>query len=107
MVHAGREKDCVKFVRSTSQVYVLYAYTYTYRRFRESSSISNLGSIHLYVDKKTALKIVQTATVTFIDMISNVGGTLGLFCGMSILSLVEMAYWAWILATRSARSTRK
>ncbi len=26
-------------------------------------------------------------------MISNIGGTLGLFCGMSILSVVEVLCW--------------
>ena len=35
----------------------------------------------------------QTATVSVIDMISNIGGTLGLFCGFSLISAVEVAYW--------------
>ncbi len=40
------------------------------------------------------MQIVQTATATTIDMISNIGGTLGLFCGFSLLSGVEIVYWA-------------
>jgi len=35
----------------------------------------------------------RTATVTLVDMISNIGGTLGLFCGFSLLSGVEAIYW--------------
>ena len=27
-------------------------------------------------------------------MISNIGGTLGLFCGFSIISALEVVYWA-------------
>ncbi len=48
-------------------------------------------SVHL--SKKTTLHVVNTATMTLIDMISNVGGTLGLFSGFSILSVVEVVYW--------------
>ena len=39
--------------------------------------------------------MVVTATVTLVDMISNIGGTLGLCCGLSVLSVVEAVYWAW------------
>ncbi len=51
------------------------------------------GIIVLFGEQKVTLQIIQTATVTIVDMISNIGGTLGLFCGFSILSLVEVAYW--------------
>ncbi len=48
----------------------------------------------VYLDRPKTTVIVQTATVTLVDMISNIGGTLGLFCGFSILSAVEVVYWA-------------
>lgn len=35
--------------------------------------------------------------MTTIDMMSNIGGTLGLFCGFSILSAIEIIYWGWKL----------
>ena len=53
-----------------------------------------MGLVRVYVEKKSTLKIVLTATVTVIDMISNIGGTLGLFCGTSLLSAAEIIYWA-------------
>ena len=49
--------------------------------------------MRVYMEKKTTLKIVMTATVTAMDMISNIGGTLGLFCGFSLLSGVEILHW--------------
>ena len=47
--------------------------------------------------------MVSTATVTIIDMISNIGGTLGLFSGFSILSGVELLYWAGKAVNRAAK----
>ena len=52
-----------------------------------------VGKISVYPVKKTALRILKTATVTVIDMISNIGGTMGLFLGFSILSGIEVVYW--------------
>ncbi len=40
------------------------------------------------------MEVTRTATMTMVDLISNMGGTLGLFCGFSILSVVEVLYWA-------------
>ena len=59
-----------------------------------------MGLVRVYIDKKSTLKIVRTATVTLVDMISNIGGTLGLFCGVSILSMAEIVYWFGMLLTK-------
>ncbi len=48
----------------------------------------------MQVSKRTTLHVVNTATMTIIDLISNVGGTLGLFLGFSVLSIVEIVYWS-------------
>ncbi len=64
---------------------------------RDYPQLAQVGSVFVYVNKKTTLQIVQTATVTILDMISNIGGTLGLFCGVSILSVVEALYWAGLI----------
>ena len=55
---------------------------------------SNVGRVRVYPHRKTTLRILKTATVTVIDMISNIGGTLGLFSGFSLLSGIEIIYWA-------------
>ncbi len=38
-------------------------------------------------------RILKAATISLVDMISNVGGILGLFTGLSVISLIELAYW--------------
>ena len=53
-----------------------------------------LGLVSALAGSREAQRIVVTATVTAIDMISNIGGILGLFSGVSVLSLAEAIYWA-------------
>lgn len=55
---------------------------------------THVQSFNLYINQKTTMEIVMTATVSTIDVISNIGGTLGLFLGFSLLSGVELIYWA-------------
>ncbi len=62
--------------------------------------LDNVGLVKVFVDKKSTLRIIQTATVTIIDMISNIGGTLALFSGFSILSGAEMLYWMFKMVTK-------
>ncbi len=50
--------------------------------------------IREHVDTKVVLEVVRTATVTFVDLVSNVGGSIGLFCGASVLGLLELAQGA-------------
>ena len=59
------------------------------------SSREEMSFIRIFFNDKvkTVNMIEMTAAATLIDMISNIGGTLGLFCGLSILSLVEILYW--------------
>ena len=62
--------------------------------------LDNIGLAKVYIDKKSTMKIVKTATVTAVDMISNIGGIMGLFCGVSFLSLAEAIYWMGKLLSR-------
>ena len=55
---------------------------------------SSLYIVQVSVRGKTVTEIVMTASTSVIDMISNIGGTLGLFLGLSLLSAVEILYWA-------------
>jgi hypothetical protein len=56
-------------------------------RFNENSSTYYF---HFYYDESYVTEIVETAKYTWINLISNLGGTLGLFLGMSLLSFVEI-----------------
>ncbi len=55
--------------------------------------MQRLTVLHVVVDGTTVEVVLKTAATTVIGMISNIGGILGLFCGMSILSVLETVYW--------------
>ncbi len=63
--------------------------------------LENIGLVKVFIDTKSTLKIVMTATVTVVDMISNIGGIMGLFCGISFLSLAEFLYWIGKLVAKN------
>ncbi len=67
---------------------------------QRSSHFDNVGLVSVFINKKVTLNVVMTATVTVIDMISNIGGTLGLFCGFSILSAAEIIYWIGVMLAK-------
>ena len=52
-----------------------------------------LQVVQIYFSTATYDKIGKDASVTFEDMISAIGGTMGLFAGFSILSAVEVLYF--------------
>ena len=51
-----------------------------------------MGIISVKMPRHT-LRITKSASTTVIDMISNIGGTLGLFMGCSLISGMEILYW--------------
>jgi hypothetical protein len=56
-------------------------------RFNENSSIYHL---HFYYEEQYYTEISETAKYTWINLISNLGGSLGLFLGMSLLTFFEI-----------------
>lgn len=46
--------------------------------------------LFIFYDEIKATFISESAKITFVDLIANIGGTLGLFIGISVLSLVEI-----------------
>ncbi|TRY76833.1 hypothetical protein TCAL_12995, partial [Tigriopus californicus] len=65
-----------------------FAYKLGYGKYINSWGTlrSELSFIEVHMIVQTLTRITKTATVTPIDMISNIGGTIGLFSGCSILS---------------------
>ena len=49
----------------------------------------------VFTTQHSVMTVVIAPTVKLIDMISNFGGTLGLFSGISILSIIEIIYWTF------------
>jgi Amiloride-sensitive sodium channel len=60
-------------------------------RHRNDSSFSASGSVYFDDDEFIALK--RSASYGNVGMLSNIGGLLGLFLGMSVLSVVETFYF--------------
>lgn len=54
--------------------------------------------IHINYIRKKATVIIKDAKVTFADMLGNIGGTLGVFIGLSFVGLLDFILWilAWV-----------
>ena len=50
--------------------------------------------MRIYFDVTTFDKITKDRAAKFVDMLSAIGGTMGLLTGFSIISGVEMVYFA-------------
>ena len=59
-----------------------------------NSIAENLKFVRIYFDATTFDKITRDRSATFEDMLSNIGGTMGLLTGFSIISGVEIVYFS-------------
>lgn len=50
----------------------------------------SLTRVFVYFDEIKYTQITETPTMCFVDLVANVGGTMGLFIGISLLSFVEL-----------------
>jgi len=53
-----------------------------------------LRFVRIYFDTATFDKITKDRSAKFVDMLSAIGGTMGLLTGFSIISGVEIVYFA-------------
>ena len=53
----------------------------------------NLRYLRIYFDASTFDIVTKDRAAKFVDMISAIGGTLGLFTGFSVMSAVEIVYF--------------
>lgn len=54
----------------------------------------SLKFIRIFIESPTFDKITMDNRVKFVDMLSSVGGTMGLLTGFSVISGVEIIYFA-------------
>ena len=54
----------------------------------------DLKYVRIYFDATTFDKITKDRAAKFVDMLSAIGGTMGLLTGFSIISGVEIVYFA-------------
>ena len=62
---------------------------------------NNLKYVRIFFDTLTFDRITKDRSAKFVDMLSAIGGTMGLLTGFSIISGVEILYFAtkigWII----------
>ena len=61
---------------------------------------NKLRYVRIYFDTPTFDKITKDRAAKFVDMLSAIGGTMGLLTGFSIISGVEIFYFALKIAMR-------
>jgi hypothetical protein len=57
----------------------------TYERLKKT-----LVALNIYYETLSYKKLIEVEKLNFVDLIANIGGTLGLFLGMSFLSFIEL-----------------
>ena len=67
---------------------------------------ANLKYVRIYFDTPTFDRITKDRAAKFVDMLSAIGGTMGLLTGFSIISGVEIIYFAMKIMFNISR-TRK
>ena len=56
---------------------------------------NQLRYVRIYFDTPTFDRITKDRAAKFVDMLSAIGGTMGLLTGFSIISGVEILYFLW------------
>lgn len=72
----------------------LYEWAFQINRSSRLDSLdlarASLVKLFVYFDDIKFTQITEAPSITFVDLIANIGGTLGLFIGISLLSFVEI-----------------
>ena len=51
----------------------------------------------MYIKEPTMIQLVKDVKLTFEDKLGIFGGTIGVFTGISFITMIEIAYWLIIL----------
>ena len=65
---------------------------------------NNLRLVRIYFDTPTFDKIEKDRAAKFVDMLSAIGGTMGLLTGFSIISAVEIVYFTLKILVKIMRN---
>ena len=65
----------------------------------------NLRFVRIYFDVTTFDRITKDRSAKFVDMLSAIGGTMGLLTGFSIISGVEIVYFTLKIILQTMKKT--
>ena len=68
---------------------------------------TNLRFVRIYFDVTTFDRIIMDSSAKFVDKLSAIGGTMGLLTGFSIISGVEILYFAAKIVLKAFLNKRK
>ena len=68
---------------------------------------NNLRLVRIYFDTPTFDQITNDRSAKFVDMLSAIGGTMGLLTGFSIISGLELVYFAAKIICKVIEKKRK
>ena len=63
--------------------------------------------MRIYFDTPTFDRITKDRAAKFVDMLSAIGGTMGLLTGFSIISGIEIIYFACKLVLNTIKKAKK
>ena len=68
---------------------------------------ANFARINVYFESLTVLERKQEASMTIADLFANIGGTIGLWAGLSIITVIEFGFFLFNLATIKCKRKNK
>ena len=85
------------FVLSSNviDIYIIYSLEYEWE--------NKLRFVRIYFDTPTFDRITKDRAAKFVDMLSAIGGTMGLLTGFSLISGVEIIYFTMKVIGKTAK----
>ena len=76
------------------KIRIIYSFC-TKRIFLDYAPKSDLKMVRIYYDATTFERVTKDKAAKFVDMLSAIGGTMGLLTGFSIISGIEILYFSY------------
>ena len=77
-----------------NEYWLAFTHTSTQWRYLDFQWKNNLRLVRIFFQTPTFDRITKDRAAKFVDMLSAIGGTMGLLTGFSIISGVEIIYFA-------------
>ena len=69
-------------------------------------SLENNANIILYVKEPTMIQLIKDVRLSFADKLGIFGGTIGVFTGISFITMIELAYWVVVAIMEKCKTAK-